>query len=147
MLLHNDLLKLSNQLPPIPPSVAIADNDHRPPRKKARRVLDDTEGSGDEAVSEAATDDKANASVDEDTIDTDGGLVGPATPDIEAGWDMSDASDTGWEPESGVSSARRKRPTETDTGSNTYDLEQLAQDGHGGRVLFVFEKIAKARFE
>lgn len=147
------------------------DEEALPPRKKSRRVVSDSEGSDADAIENGAND-----SVDEDDFDSDANVEnGRSLPPIMATeddvTDMSDAEDDRPRPTafrhvkakngdaragsdsdevSVRPSARRKRraeSTESRKAAEMYDLQELADNGHGGRVLFVFEKIAKARFE
>lgn len=83
---------------------------------------------------------------DEDEVGARTSVNRALSPDSEAGGDVTDASDE----EGGLvrgNRKRRARSSDSARPAETYDLQELADQGHGGRVLFVFEKIAKARFE
>lgn len=159
-LLHNDLSERATALPKIIPSVTIPANgdaaDDPPPRKKTRRVISDSEGSDTEPI--IADHDGANDSINEDE---DGGRDLPPIVKVEG--DITDVSDdedpprpslrvkveNGASREGSVASAGRKRradSTESGNAIETYDLRELADQGHGGRVLFVFEKVAKPQY-
>lgn len=130
--------------------------DDPPPRKKSRRVISDSEGSDTEPI--VADNDGANDSIDEDE---DRSRYLP--PIVKTEGDVTDASDDEDElrpslrvkvknsasREGSVASAGRKRraeSTESGKASETYNLQELADQGHGGRVLFVFEKVAKPQY-
>lgn len=161
-LLHNDLSSLASALPKITPTVTIPNDEdsevgNLPPRKRTRRIVSDSEDSDAEAI--VADDDGANNSVDEDGDDC-------LPPNVQTKGEVTDISDEE-EPrpsvrvknrngasragsdESGPTATRKRRAesSESSKAVETYDLQELADEGHGGRVLFVFEKIAKPQYE
>lgn len=161
-LLHNDLSERASALPKVKPSVTIPANGAEagdlPPLKKARRVVSDSEDSDTEAI--VADRDGANDCVDEDGDDLSGRFLPPI---VKIEGDITDVSDEEDEPHrsvrvkvkngasragSEVSAGRKRRAESIDSGNavETYDLQELADEGHGGRVLFVFEKVAMPQY-
>lgn len=162
-MLHNDLSERASALPKVKPSVTIPANGAEaeaglPPRKKTRRIVSDSGES--EAGANVADDNGANDSVEEDDDDLNGRFLPPI---VKIEGDITDVSDEEDEPRPSVHvkvkngasragsevSAGRKRRAESADSNNavaTYDLQELADEGHGGRVLFVFEKVAMPQY-